>query len=89
MDMVSDSACAGAFATCITADGGEIGVELRADGGAEKRCPILGAEDQMKENFVERLRHRMGRAFSPRLGCGVGPGAMPQASMEPGRWPLW
>ena len=31
----------------------------------------------------------MGRAFSPRLISGRGPGAVPQAGMAAGRWPFW
>jgi hypothetical protein len=65
MNVVGDATNAKAFASRVTSDCGEVGVESGADGGGEDGNTVFRAEDEMDDDKGERLRH--GRKYS---GCG-------------------
>jgi len=61
-------------------------VKSRAYFGIEEWLAILRAEDEMCHEKTVRLRHSMGRAFSPDSFVGRNPGALPQAGMGSRLW---
>ncbi len=67
MDVVRNAADEEAVAVEVARDGGEIGVELWAEGGLEERGAVPGGEDDVEEDERAGLWHRggLGRAFSP------------------------
>ena len=60
MDVVPNAADEEAIAIEVARDGGEVGVELWADGGLEKRGAVLGGEDYVDQDEREGLWHWLG-----------------------------
>ena len=79
MNVVRYAADAVGFAIHVSSDGGKVGVKSRAYFGIEEWLAILRAKDEMCNEKTVRLRHTMGRAFSPdsvgwSVSWGVAPG---------------
>ena len=57
MDVVGDTADAVGLAVLVAAGGGEVGVKFLGDVGGDGALPVFGGEDDVDDDFGERLGH--------------------------------